>query len=497
MAKSKKLHITSHMDWTEDLIKKAYIEIEKIANEDMELKGMLYPNQIEIVSAEQMLDAYSSIGMPIHPYHWSYGKEFIKNKKRYDAGQQGLALEMILNTNPAVNLLMEDNDMVQQTMVMAHAAVGHNAVFANNINFKDWTNAGSIIDYMVFAREYIKQCEERYGEREVEQVIDACNALSPHGVDKFPRKGTSRVNEEMHLQKLLQREEERRINVDLVLDKTRLETKDTDVIEEDNEQTVLDEENLLYFIMKKSPSLPQWKREIIRIFWKINTYFYPQSLCKIVHEGFASFSHHYIMTRLEEKGIISPDAYMSFLQNHAGVVFQPTYDKKYYSGWNPYALGFAIFQDLKRMCEEPTEEDKEWFPNIVGRKWQDVVKEAAFEHKDETFILQYLSPKVMRDFKMFSIVIETAGNTKFALVTDIHDDVGYAEIRRRLAERSERISFIPQIVIEGANLSGDRELMLSYRPWKGCTLNEATIRPVLQYIHELWGYNVKLTQQKQ
>jgi len=33
----------------------------------------VYPNQIEVIGTEQMLDAYSSIGMPLFYKHWSFG----------------------------------------------------------------------------------------------------------------------------------------------------------------------------------------------------------------------------------------------------------------------------------------------------------------------------------------------------------------------------------------------------------------------------------------
>jgi spore cortex formation protein SpoVR/YcgB (stage V sporulation) len=35
----------------------------------------------------------------------------------------------------------------------------------------------------------------------------------------------------------------------------------------------------------------------------------------------------------------------------------------------PYALGFAMFQDIKRICQSPTEEDRYWFPDIAGSDW--------------------------------------------------------------------------------------------------------------------------------
>ena len=36
-----------------------------------------YPNQLEIITAEQMMDAYTSVGMPVSYNHWSFGKHFL------------------------------------------------------------------------------------------------------------------------------------------------------------------------------------------------------------------------------------------------------------------------------------------------------------------------------------------------------------------------------------------------------------------------------------
>ena len=49
-------------EWNFDTLKRTYDAIEEIAVGELGLDT--YPNQIEMISAEQMLDAYSSIGMP-------------------------------------------------------------------------------------------------------------------------------------------------------------------------------------------------------------------------------------------------------------------------------------------------------------------------------------------------------------------------------------------------------------------------------------------------
>lgn len=506
-----KLVIDSRTDWTPAILEQAWKEIEQISIEELELiPGKdLYPNQFEIVSAEQMLDAYSSIGLPVHYNHWSFGKDFMKTAKQYEKGRTGLAYEMVINSNPCVNLLMEENLAYMQVMVMAHAGVGHNAVFANNAYFKEWTQAGSIIDYMLFARDYIRNCEERYGVREVEQVLDACHALAPHGIDKFKRKHHPKLSEEQRLKKLMVEDERRQRELDIILKKTTIvDADERGLMLDEGSHFEEEEENLLYFIMKKAPNLERWKREIIRIVYKVNQYFSPQGPTKTLNEGFATFCHYYIMERLEQKGIITSDAYMAYLHNHSSVVFQPGYDSRYYSGPNPYALGFNILRDVKRICENPTAEDKEWFPRLIGKRWQDAVKEAAFDHRDDSFIQQYLSPKVIRDMRLFTVRIEyeesddpdDSPHAAEATVTEIHDYEGYANIRTALARSKERVNYVPQIVVEGVGLeyqngnkdAGEHTLHLRYDPYMNRGLDEEDAEEVLSYLDELWGYEVKL-----
>jgi stage V sporulation protein R len=61
---------------------------------------------------------------------------------------------------------------------------------------------------------------------------------------------------------------------------------------------------------------------------------------------------------------------LEWLKSHTNVVYQPKVTDKGYSGFNPYALGFAMYTDIKRICEAPTDEDRQWFPDIAGSDWR-------------------------------------------------------------------------------------------------------------------------------
>ena len=131
-------------------IQRVHDAVEEIAHGELGLD--IYPNQIEVINSEQMLDAYSSIGMPLFYKHWSFGKHFARNEALYRAGMQGLAYEIVINSNPCISYIMEENTATMQTLVIAHAAFGHNHFFKNNYLFKQWTDANGILDYLEFAK---------------------------------------------------------------------------------------------------------------------------------------------------------------------------------------------------------------------------------------------------------------------------------------------------------------------------------------------------------
>ena len=99
----------------------------------------------------------------------------------------GLAYEIVINSDPCIAYLMEENTICMQALVIAHACYGHNSFFKGNYLFRTWTDASSIIDYLVFAKQFIMQCEERHGIDAVEELLDSCHALMNYGVDRYKR----------------------------------------------------------------------------------------------------------------------------------------------------------------------------------------------------------------------------------------------------------------------------------------------------------------------
>jgi spore cortex formation protein SpoVR/YcgB (stage V sporulation) len=475
---------TEEQDWTFPLLKRTYEEIEKIAVNDFKLD--CYPNQIEIIDSEQMLESYTSVGMPNYYRHWSFGKSFESQKKQYTEGYTSLAYELVLNSNPCIAYLQENNTMTMQALVIAHACFGHNAVFKGNEMFTTWTQAGSIMDYLSFARSYIGKCEELYGEQEVESILDSCHALQYHGVNTYKNKTVSRnIREKIALE-----EESFPEFVNPRFD--RILDREVKPKREENRMTIpkTNKDNLLYFIEKHSPVLPEWKREIVRIVRTISQYFYPQMMTKVLNEGFASYTHYKIMEKMHENGVITDSSWMEFILSHTNVVAQSGVSYGKFRGWNPYALGYAIFNDIERICKKPTDEDKEWFPELIGQNYVEATQYAMKNFSDTGFIAQYLSPKVIRDFKMFSIYDPSNSKDNYE-VSNVSDSMGYAKLRELLSRQYERNYMIPYIEVVGANLHDDRTLVLKYFPIRNRELNDSGKNKMLEHLKNIWGYEVK------
>lgn len=470
-------------NWTFDLLRLYEDQLARIAS-DYHLST--YPNQIEIISAEQMIDAYASIGMPIGYHHWSFGKQFLTVEKHYKYGHMGLAYEIVINSNPCITYLMEENSLVMQALVMAHACYGHNSFFKNNYLFKSWTNADSIIDYLVFAKNYIASCEEKYGIDQVEELLDACHALMNFGVDRYkhPQPLT------LHKEKI--RQQKRALYLQSQVNELwRTIPQKSDKTTEHTHKVFPEEpqENLLYFIEKHAPLLESWQREIIRIVRKIAQYFYPQRQTKVMNEGWACFWHYTLINHMYDEGLLTDDFMLEFLQHHTNVIYQVPFNDPHYSGINPYTLGFNMMKDIKRICENPSEEDKKFFPAIANKDWLSTLTFAMENFKDESFIAQYLSPHLIRELKLFSLLDDEKNNDY--IITAIHNEEGYKHIREVLSNQNNIGYTEPYIQVYRVDVQGDRSLVLRYQQYHDRPLHASAER-VLKYAYQLWGFPVHI-----
>lgn len=458
----KKKLLFSSNEWTTESIEKTWKIIDKIAKEDFGLD--YYEPQIEIITYDQMLDAYMNHGMPTYYTHWSFGKHYFAQEHSYKKGESGLAYELVINSDPAIAYLMESNSMAMQTLVLAHACCGHVHFFKNNYLFKQYTDAGHIVPYLKYAKKFVDHCIETYGVDRVDRILDAAHALQLYGVDHYPR-GNSEPKEEIFNPELkhivdhfIDCKEELRVTpgfhaMERAVNRTNtfMDAIDFRYNYADPERYVwkrgFPEENILLFLEQMSPLLFDWERVLIRIVRNIATYFYPQYQTKLMNEAFATAMHYELLNSLYDKGYISEGCMMECLHSHTSVCCQHKHAKV-----NVYSLGFAIFQDLKRICLNPTDEDREWFPLIAGSKdWLSVWKDCVANYRDESFVLQFLSPKVIRDFKLFSVL--TKEKSDYMEISTTHKMEDIHRIRKLLSREYTVAHHTPNIEITSVDWS--------------------------------------------
>jgi len=148
-------------------------------------------------------------------------------------------------------------------------------------------------------------------------------------------------------------------------------------------------------------------------------------------------------------------------------------------------------EDIERICREPTDEDREWFPDFTGcGDPMPVLRHGWAEFRDESFILQFLSPHLMRKLKLFHLVDDSA--QPVLRVDAMHDERGYRRLRRALAKQYDPAWSDPDIQVVDVDLGGDRKLILEHRVAAGRLLEEQEARQVLRHLASLWSYDVLL-----
>jgi stage V sporulation protein R len=130
-----------------------------------------------------------------------------------------------------------------------------------------------------------------------------------------------------------------------------------------------------------------------------------------------------------------------------------------------------------------------WFPEIAGSNWQATLDFAMRNFKDESFIAQYLSPRLIREFRLFAIADHASEST--LKVDSIHDERGYRRVRKLLAQQHSHEMRVPDVQIVRFDRDGDRSLTLRHVRHRGRPLTDAAAA-VVAHLQRLWGFPVRL-----
>lgn len=415
-----------------------------------------YPVHFELVPPTIMHE-FGAYGLPGRFSHWTHGRGYQQLKTMYDHGLSKI-YEMVVNANPASAFLMENNSVLQNTVVVAHV-LGHVDFFKNNAYFA-LTNRQMIEGVSVNA-ERIRGYEYCHGRREVEEFLDAVLSIQEH-VD--PGSGPDRP----HTQDSRRRSASQDLPYD---DLFYLGSQKRPVVQPQRRKTPQEPEtDLVLFIGEHARDLEDWQRDIIHIVRAEQLYFRPQMQTKVLNEGWASLWHARIMREMD---LCSAD-HLEFSRMHAAVLQT---SRKHL---NPYNVGMRLFEDIERRWDDPTQEERD-----LGRapgEGRTKIFEVRELESDASFLRNYLTAELVEALDLYLYRLE---GDKWVIV-----EKDWAKVRDAVVHSMTNFGH-PLIVVEDGDFNDNGELLLRHR-FEGQELDLRYVEQTLRYAFKLWGRAVHL-----
>jgi stage V sporulation protein R len=431
-----------------------------------------YPTRFEIVPATVMYEV-GSYALPGRYSHWTFGKAYHRMKTMYDFALSKI-YEVVINTNPAYGFLLETNSPVQNKMVIAHV-LGHVDFFKNNVYFSK-TNRRMVESVSTHAQRMMEY-EFRYGRKTVEHFLDAVLAIEEHIDPNFFMRHQLTPEEEK--QRARRTAREGRYDDLWNLDKSGSGTGVPPVVgvdhsSDERRQDVpqLPQKDIVYFLMKNSPVLSAWQRDVMAMVHEEVEYFIPQMQTKIMNEGWASFWHSRIMREME----LTDNEHLEFAELHSGVV-SPHKGKL-----NPYYLGYKIFEHIERNWDDPTPEAREKLGRRGGEGREKIFEVRELE-SDVSFLRNYLTEELCEELDLF--VYELVEEEEWTI-----SEKRWERVRDQLVANMTNFGF-PYIEVEDGDYNGNRELYLKHC-YEGNELDMRYARKALEHVQTLWGRTVHL-----
>ena len=429
-----------------------------------------FPVRFEIVPASVMYEV-GSYALPGRYSHWTFGKAYHRMKMMYDFGLSKI-YEVVINSNPSYAFLLETNSPTQNKLVIAHV-LGHIDFFKNNVYFSK-TNRRMVDEAALHARR-MGEYEFKYGRKVVEEFLDAVLSIEEH-VDPnfFIRK--AQQNPDKEEDKKRRRREGR---YDDLLSQEELDERieATDHADERSQKqgVALPEKDLVYFLMKNSPSLEPWQRDIMAMLHEEMEYFIPQLQTKIMNEGWASIWHSRIMREMD----LPTNEHLEFAELHAGVV------SPHKGQLNPYYLGYKIFEDIEKRWDNPTAEEREKFGRRGGEGRNKMFEVRELDN-DISFLRNYLTEELCEELDLF--VYQLVDEEDWTVT-----EKKWERVRDQLVANMTNFGF-PYIEVTDGDYDGNRELYLTHR-YEGVELDMKYARRTLEHVYKLWGRDVHLETQ--
>jgi stage V sporulation protein R len=453
-------------------------ELEQSIEQMMEIavnNGLDYfPMRFEVCPSD-IIYTFGAYGMPTRFSHWSFGKSFHRMRLEYEFGLSRI-YELVINSDPCYAFLLDGNTLLQNKTVCAHV-LAHCDFFKNNATFRHTSR--DMVERMASSAERIRQYEIEYGRARVEELLDAGLALQEH-IDASATGRTRRARS------WEQQYKERHGISDSQGGGKKAQSPYTDLWELDGKpaepeqaqkKTVfssrlpLPQKDIMLFLIEQSPVLEEWERDIFSILREEMLYFWPQLETKIMNEGWATYWHLRIMRELEMTG---EDA-IEFAKMHSGVVLPSR------TSINPYHLGLAIWENIEKRWNEPSEEERKKYGREPGLGRAKIFEVRESEN-DVSFIRNYLTKELVDELDLY--LYQKVGNDWRVVETD------WEKVRDSIC--TSRVNGgIPVLLVQDGDFNGNGELLIKHQ-YEGVELDLKHLEKTMPYLYRAWGRSCHL-----
>lgn len=440
----------------------------------------------ELVDYKQLNEIAAYMGFPTRYPHWRFGMEYERLAKSYTYGL-AIIYEMVINNDPCYAYLLRANDLVFQKTVIAHV-YAHCDFFRKNYWFSK-TNS-KMLNQMANHGTIVRSLINEIGHDKVEAFLDCCLSLE-NLIDIYAPFQT-KVKKKKDDEEFSVTDDELKLDaksyMDTYVNPKEYISRKRKLLEEKHSKDPLldsktDERDVLNYLLCHAP-LKDWEWQLLDIIRAEAYYFAPQAQTKILNEGWATYWHSKMMTKLYP---LSAAEIIDYCDHYAGVVASVP------GQLNPYKLGV----ELLRHCEQRWDEGKFGleYLNCTDPKdrknWNKKTnqgKAKLFEirkiHNDVTFIDEYLDEDFCHEHKM--LVYDFDRNRGKYVISSRE----FADIKRKLLDQLTNVGN-PIISVKDGNFHNRRELLLVHKH-SGQDLKQSTALDTLKNLYRLWKRPVHL-----
>ena len=448
----------------------------------------------EVVPSQRVLEGMS-YSFPKNFSHWTFGRDYDRNRTIFERTGQGIPYEQVWNFERPRALIVESNPFALKVLVVAHV-FGHADYFLGNKLLQYSRSFVDIAEEARHAADRFRKYEEKHGHEEVERTIDAGMSLQwQQHLDPFCEE---ELEDDLSRERLMAFERaklERSQSFGSEFQKSLTEEKRKQVENRLKQLSQLAPPEPIYdllgYITRYSPVLKPWQKDVLSVIRNQARALAPMSRTKMADEGWATYWHVKIMRRLFEEKLLSSEEHGVFNYFHSAVTRENKID------FNWYRVGSALFEEVKErwdrgcfgreydQCEDPIQ--KAYWGTQAGQGTKKIFEVRSL-YSDRMIVEEFFTDEFIRKMRLYfyqTKVDEITGEIIYQIV-----EKGPELIRSILKYTFALYGAMP-VKIQNADYNGQRHLYLKH-DFTDLELDPRHRNGVLENIFFLWGKRITL-----